>query len=183
MQLLKNPDANVVVNLIGLPLADRPPYFMGLLPRLQEMRGKTGRPHWIVVDETHHLLPAAWEPGQSTLPQQLERMVFITVHPEQIAAAALKAVSTVVAVGDEPEKTIERFCQAVTEKPPRDFSKTAFPAVEAGQVVLWPRGEGTAPIGVRVTLPVKEHHRQSANMPRGNYRPSDAFTSRDRAAN
>ena len=24
---------------------------------------RTGRPHWLVVDEAHHLLPAEWEPG------------------------------------------------------------------------------------------------------------------------
>ena len=50
---LDQPADNLVVNLIGLPLADRPPFFLTLLPRLLEMRARTGRPHWIVVDEAH----------------------------------------------------------------------------------------------------------------------------------
>src|SRR5205085_8832275 len=81
LQMLKDPGKHVVVNLIGLPLADRPPFFLALLPRLQELRARTGRPHWLLVDEAHHLLPAAWEPGQLALPQEMKRVVFVTVHP------------------------------------------------------------------------------------------------------
>ena len=58
MTALVNPANQVVVNLVGLALTDRPSFFLGLLPRLHEMAAKTGRPHWILVDETHHLLPA-----------------------------------------------------------------------------------------------------------------------------
>src|SRR5262249_54527734 len=54
---LDKPGANVVVSLVGLELHDRPPFFAALLPGLQELRVQTGRPHWILVDETHHLLP------------------------------------------------------------------------------------------------------------------------------
>src|SRR6266545_1558770 len=38
LEALSHPGENVVVNLIGLPITDRPPFFLGLLPRLQEMR-------------------------------------------------------------------------------------------------------------------------------------------------
>src|SRR5581483_10858503 len=68
LQLLKNPEQNAVVNLVGLPLADRPPFFLALLPRLLEMRARTARPHWLIVDEAHHLPPASWEPGTLALP-------------------------------------------------------------------------------------------------------------------
>src|SRR5262249_12006236 len=60
LQLLASPKQNAVVNLIGMPVADRPPFFLGLLPRLLELRARTGRPHWLIVDEAHHLLPASW---------------------------------------------------------------------------------------------------------------------------
>ena len=61
--LLEKPQQSVVINLLGIALEDRPAFFNRLLPRLQELRARTGHPHWIVVDETHHLLPAALEPG------------------------------------------------------------------------------------------------------------------------
>jgi len=174
LPLLKSADSNVVINLVGLPLADRPPFFIGLLPRLQEMRAHTGRPHWIIVDETHHLLPAAWEPGIAALPQQPERMVFITVHPEEVASAALKAVSTVLAVGREPEKTIANYCGVIGEAPPRGSAGT-LGENEAGQIVLWQRSTGRAPISVRVTLPAKEHRRHIRKYAEGELPPERSF--------
>src|SRR5258708_21641665 len=80
LQIQAGSGKNIVVNLVGLPLADRPPFFMNLLPRLLELRRRTGHPHWLVVDEAHHLLPASWVPGLNVLPKDLQRTAFITVH-------------------------------------------------------------------------------------------------------
>ena len=63
IQFLGKPDTNGIVNLVGVPIGDRPAFFASLAPRLRELRDRTGRPHWLVVDEAHHLLPAEWEPG------------------------------------------------------------------------------------------------------------------------
>ena len=75
---------NVIVNLLGLPLADRPAFFEKLLPRLELRR--TGRPHWLVIDEAHHLLP---EPtgGEQTPSPPTGGLLLITVHPDQVARA------------------------------------------------------------------------------------------------
>ena len=65
LQLLEKPQQSVVINLLGSALEDRPAFFHRLLPRLQELRARTGHPHWIVVDETHHLLPGSVGAGSS----------------------------------------------------------------------------------------------------------------------
>lgn len=57
LQLLERPDQNAVVNLLGTALEHRPAAFESLLSALLELRGRTGRPHWIIIDEAHHLLP------------------------------------------------------------------------------------------------------------------------------
>ena len=106
LEIMQKPDANLVVNLLGIPLHDRPGFFASLLPRLQELRSKTGRPHWIVLDEAHHLLPAAWQPAASTLPRELGGVLLITVHPEHLSPAMLAAVDTAIAVGPDHEKTL-----------------------------------------------------------------------------
>ena len=54
-------------NLLGVPLADRPAYFAELLPHLRAMRMRTGRPHWLLIDEAHHLLPQALGPRAGAL--------------------------------------------------------------------------------------------------------------------
>ncbi len=55
LRVLDDPASNVAVNLLGLPLEERPRFFGALSSRLQELRARTGRPHWIELDETHHL--------------------------------------------------------------------------------------------------------------------------------
>jgi hydroxymethylpyrimidine pyrophosphatase-like HAD family hydrolase len=129
--------SNVVVNLVGMALADRPPLFLALLPHLLEARARTGRPHWLVVDEAHHLLPVSWEPGSEILPRELQRVLYITVHPNQLARAALAHVDTVLAVGDNPEETIGQFCTVQQETPPDLEPSTG----RKGEVVIWSRTE------------------------------------------
>ncbi len=171
LQLLADPDKHVVVNLIGLPLADRPTFFLSLLPRLQEMRARTGRPHWLLVDEAHHLLPAAWEPAQMALPQEMKRMAFVTVHPDQMSAAVLHSVDLVMAVGEEAEKTIAKFCGVVGERPPRVPAESA----ESTEVVVWRRDGKQAPCRVKLIPSKLEHHRHTRKYAEGELPPERSF--------
>jgi len=56
LQVLRKTSASVVVNLLGVVPEDRPGYLTGLLPELLALRERTGRPHFVVVDEAHHML-------------------------------------------------------------------------------------------------------------------------------
>ena len=60
LAILEDPTINLNVNLLGLPLEDRPFFLAQLIPGLQALRARTGRPHWIVLDEAHHTLPQTW---------------------------------------------------------------------------------------------------------------------------
>ena len=110
--LLTKPEANVVINLLGVEPAERPRFLAKLLPELAKLRAETGRPHWIILDEVHHCLPARWEPATITLPQELPAVIAVTVHPEEVAPDFLAMVSTVVGVGDGAAQVIETFCAA-----------------------------------------------------------------------
>src|SRR5262245_29937934 len=99
---LKRPAQNVVMNLLGIPLDRRPEFFASALARLQELRVETGRPHQIVADEAHHLIPAAWSGAPLAIPQSIGGMILITVHPGQVSARMLAALDALVAVGAEP---------------------------------------------------------------------------------
>jgi len=159
LQLLEKPDVNAVVNLIGLPLHDRPAFFVGLLPRLQELRVKTGRPHWIVVDETHHLLPADWEPAAQTLSHKSASMMFITVHPGQVAHEVLRDIDVVIALGDQPEETLRLFGKGRGESL-RPFPRTAL---LPGEAVVWDPAVSEDPFTMRIApskLDRKRHQRK-----------------------
>ncbi|HJU03952.1 MAG TPA: HAD-IIB family hydrolase, partial [Nitrospiraceae bacterium] len=171
LQLLEKPESNAVINLVGLPLQDRPAFFLGLLPRLQELRAKTGRPHWIVVDETHHLLPSGWDPASLTVSYQLTGMVFITVHPEQVSTAVLHAVDMVIALGEAPEQTVQVFATAVGEAVPPFPS----PTLEPGEALVWSRHEKALPFTLRIAPSKMDRRRHRRKYAEGQLPPDRSF--------
>jgi len=80
LEILRKTASSVAVNLLGVKLEDRPGYLAGLLPELLALRERTGRPHFVVVDEAHHMLPATWDPGATALPGGLKGFLFVTVR-------------------------------------------------------------------------------------------------------
>jgi HAD superfamily hydrolase (TIGR01484 family) len=137
---LADPAHNVVANLLGLALEDRPGFLRELLFRLDELRSRTGRPHRIVIDETHHLLPADMgRPGTGPVPD-VDGVLMIAPHVGTIRPDALKAVDVVLALGDEPDKTMVDFSKAVGVEPPE------IPATQLDRehALGWWRHDGTA---------------------------------------
>jgi hydroxymethylpyrimidine pyrophosphatase-like HAD family hydrolase len=170
LAILENPDNNVVVNLLDVPLADRPAYFDGLMGRLAEVRASTGRPHWIVIDEAHHLLPAERGAGASTLPAESTNLIMITVHPERMAPAALEVVDALLAVGPNPRETIEAFAGAIKEEPPEGVPEDQ----QGGRAVAWLRRDGDVlPFKVApARLDRRRHRRKYAE---GELKPERSF--------
>jgi hypothetical protein len=169
LELLRRPAHSCVLNLLGIPLPDRPAFFDTLLPRLQEMRAHTGRPHWLFVDEAHHLLPAQWRPSPLTLPRELVDLVLITVHPESIAPGLLAAVGTVVAVGARAEDTLRRFAAAARVEPPAPV------AVAEGQAALWCRMQTGPPLAFTVSPSRAERRRHVRKYAAGELGPDKSF--------
>lgn len=110
---LQKPSNQVIVNLMGINVNDRPHFLDQLLPRLQDMRARLGRPHWIIIDEAHHMLPPDWTLPSSETTGALENIVLVTVHPDHIAPSALRAVDTVLAIGTDPGKIFDGFAKTV----------------------------------------------------------------------
>lgn len=169
MTLLQNPRDNVTVNMVGLPMADRPGWFLTLFARLQEMRTRTGRPHWLLLDEAHHLLPTSWQPGAAAVPQKLDRLLMITVHPKDVSATVLKSVNTLIAVGKDPGSTIGDFCKVVGDYAPEQ----KMPELEKHEVLVWSRGHD--PVVVRVLPARVEHHRHTRKYAEGELPPDQSF--------
>lgn len=168
---LEQPDTNVVVNLIGLQLQDRPRFFLSLLPRLQELRSQTGRPHWIVVDETHHLLPTDWESASDFLSEDLKSMIYITVHPEWVSPEVLQDVDIVAALGENPAGTLQDFARAANVHPP-----TMGPVeLEAGEALLWFREGAEPPFKMDIEPSQTERRRHRRKYAEGELPPDRSF--------
>jgi hydroxymethylpyrimidine pyrophosphatase-like HAD family hydrolase len=147
MEILDDPTANVVVNLLAIPLWKRPGYFSELLSSLLQLRLRTGRPHWIIVDEAHHMLSPEAPAHASELSKQFGGLVMVTVHPDQLAPAAIAKVKLAVAIGDAPQERIATFSRQIGQSTPRLPKEEASPqkvlvwSVESAEATFVPRPE------------------------------------------
>ena len=135
-RLLTKPEVSVVANLLAIDPAERPRFLAKFLPEIAKLRSETGRPHWIVLDEAHHCLPAKWHPAPITLPTELPAAIAVTVHPDEVAREFLDLVSTVIGVGDGAIAAIEKFCK-VTARP---IPGPPSPPLVTGSALILARG-------------------------------------------
>ena len=137
---LENPKAQVIVNLVGLPLEDRPAFLLELLPKLQERRLHTGRPHRILLDEAHHLMPKSWRGTPESL-GPLQSMVFVTVHPDRLAPQVLDSVDLAVALGHEPVSTLQSLAE---DHRSRRITAAPVDELKPGEALFWRRARSSA---------------------------------------
>jgi hypothetical protein len=156
MQLLERRQ-NAVLNLVGLPLADRPSFFLALLPRILALRARTGQPHWLIVDEAHHLMPTASQAQvEAAWPDRLGGVALITVHPQHIAARALRGTNVALVVGKEPVANLREFAGAAGHA--LDLPADGV-TLESGEALTWMRDGGPAPLRVK-SIPSRIDHRR-----------------------
>jgi HAD superfamily hydrolase (TIGR01484 family) len=168
---LEKPGTSVVVNLVGLKLQDRPAFFLTLLPRLQELRARTGRPHWILVDEVHHLMPRDWEPAPVVLTQELAGMIYVTVHPDQVAPPVLGTVQLVAALGEAPHSTLRAFADAAGLPTPMVPPVVLGP----GEALLYSSDSGARPFKLKIAPSRTDRRRHRRKYAEGELPPDRSF--------
>jgi HAD superfamily hydrolase (TIGR01484 family) len=145
-QLLCKPDTNAIINLLGIKLEDRPWFFMALFARIRELRARSGRPHWLLMDEAHHMLPVQWQATDQPNPEMLEGVIMVSITPSLVAPSVLRNVDTLIVLGDQPEQMLREFTDASRLAPlqaPRD-------ALDPGVAIIWSKSVKNAPRVVRI---------------------------------
>jgi hypothetical protein len=111
------------------------------------MQTKTGRPHWLVVDEAHHVLPASGHsPGSFLAAEEMLSSILITVEPVRVDPKALFDVNLVIAVGAAPQETFRQFSDHIGLAPP----KIQASETENSLVHLWQCKESGEAVPVRI---------------------------------
>ncbi len=169
LDVLRDPSRNAVVNMLGVAVDHRPEFFARLLPPLVELRTRTGRPHWLVVDEAHHLLPSTWRPA-AELALRPHGTLYVTVHPGSVAKPVLETLNTVLVVGEEPDRRLKELAKVIGKKPP----PVATDRLAPGHTLYWQVGAKSA--HVLKTEPSKsERTRHSRKYVEGNLGPYSFF--------
>jgi hydroxymethylpyrimidine pyrophosphatase-like HAD family hydrolase/energy-coupling factor transporter ATP-binding protein EcfA2 len=166
LEVLKNAGSSISINMLGVPLADRPSYFVGLLPRLQELRARTGRPHWIVIDEAHHLLPSELDSASLSIPSSLGSFALITVHPKSVSKALLDTVNSVIAIGPQPDEIIKEVNEGSGKAWVLPEARVeSGPEVRSGDMLVWQLPETNRPERVALEpakIELRRHKRKYA---------------------
>lgn len=169
LDVLAQPQRSVVVCLLGVPLDDRPGFLEQLLTHLVAMRAQRGRPHWLVLDEAHHLLPSSWSPPEGTGDRPLGDVFLITVHPDRLSRAVLGDVDVLMAIGEPPDETLESFASALE----RAARLPATPHQPGFGAVLFVE-DGRA-LRVKFDLPRGERLRHERKYAAGKLGPDKSF--------
>lgn len=160
LDLVENPDSNVVINGLALRVNERPDFFADLLPGLSSFRRRTARPHWLVIDEAHHLLPKRRDDTRAVLSLELPGTILITVHPEALSTDALRLVTAIIALGPKAKEVVKVFCHETGIEPPKDI-----PSPKGERVLFWRPEKRKKPAMVKVVEPrqsLKRHSRKYA---------------------
>lgn len=170
IKALEDPDLSCVINLLGVPMTDRPGFFERLFFGLLTLRTRRGRPHWIVADEAHHLLPQTQTSSEVLLARELTSLLWITVHPDHVARAALELVDIVIAVGTAPGETLTRFATAVGRSAPAVGGELA-----AGEAIGWEWRADKPPRRFVSIPPRTERRRHDRKYAKGELAPENSF--------
>jgi len=174
VDVLKDPTRNLVINMLGIAVDHRPEFCSQLLPALADLRSRTGRPHFLVIDEAHHMLPASWEPA-AVLPMRPHGALYVTVHPGSVAPNIIETIESVLAVGEHPHETLAELAEV---------AKRPLPPVEPiarlapGHTLYWKLGD--PPVEVATEPPHTERTRHSRKYIEGNLGSDRAFYFRGR---
>jgi hypothetical protein len=154
-QLISRLETNAVVNLLGLKLNDRPRFFLGLFARIQDIRAHTGRPHVLIVDEAHHVLPANWEPAAATMPERLDGVLLVSVTPSLVATPIVRSLDTLIVLDDSPQEMLDEFTSANE----RDAVQSPVVKLDPGWALAWNEDSGQPPLLVQLEPSTTERRR------------------------
>jgi hypothetical protein len=169
LKLIGKLGVNVVINTQSFGAPERPLFFAALLPKVSALRDRTGRPHWLLIDEAHHLLPAARDFSQ-VLPDEIPAAIFITVHPESVATDVLKTVQTVLALGKDAPAVLAKFAKALGGQAPKD----AAPPTQ-DEILLWVPGSDQPPRLVKAMRSQQVHKRHTRKYAEGDLGADRSF--------
>jgi HAD superfamily hydrolase (TIGR01484 family) len=151
IDLLKDPDANAIVNLVSATRPQRTAFIEELLARIQQLRARVGHPHWVIVNEAHRVLSRSWQPIPLDIPQQLEGMMWISSHPSALAPSILLGVNISLTLGPTAAATLIEVAALLKVSVPEVDSVR----VKRGEAIIWSRDNAGVPVKMKLALGVK----------------------------
>jgi hypothetical protein len=173
VRLLRRPGVNVVIGTLPIDLPERERHFRQLLPRLLELKARTGRPHWLVVDEAHHFVPrrAGKDAG---LTQRLAGAIFITPDPKWLAADILQEADTLLALGGAASGIVLAFAKEA------GVAQPSIPRRAPDEALFWSRSSPGECRALKIAAASQTHDRHKGKYAAGDVGEAHSFYFRRR---
>jgi HAD superfamily hydrolase (TIGR01484 family) len=169
-QLLRRPRSSLVLNLSAMSRAEKVAYATKALGAVAGVRSTSGLPHWLILDEAHHVLPADGSPAAELLRPGPESLCMITLTVEDLAPEVRKLPTAVAST--------ELGAFAAALKAVRNGEiPTAIPGgpLERGEAALAWLEEPARAVRFRVARRRVQHRRHVRKYTEGELPPDRSF--------
>jgi len=125
-QLLRRPKTGLVLNLSAMSRSEKVAYGTQAVGAVAAARSLTGMPHWLVIDEAHHIFPADASASVDVLRREGASLCLSTLSADQLARDVRRLPTAVVATD------LATFVGAVKSVLDERESAARVPAVPGG---------------------------------------------------
>lgn len=157
-QLVRHPRTSLVLDLSAMTLAEKNAYATKVLAVVATVRASTGLPHWLVIDEAHHILPAQGSSAADFIRPAAGGLALITLAADGLASSVRPLLTAVASTELAAFRTGLR--SALAARPPSGPALSLDgPPLERGEAALaWLE---PAPRAVRFQVARRRvHHRR-----------------------
>jgi hydroxymethylpyrimidine pyrophosphatase-like HAD family hydrolase len=171
-QLLGRPGDSLVLDLSALARPDKVTYATKVLATANAVRGARGLPHWLVIDEAHHIFPADGSQAMELLPAGAESFCLITLGVDDLPRGIVERVNVIASTDLDSfrtttQKAFGRYVHGLR-------LPTGVP-LERGEAALAWRDAARQAVRVRVSERRIEHRRHVRKYTEGELPPDRSF--------
>jgi hypothetical protein len=167
-QLLHQPRTSLVLNLSAMSRAEKVAYVTKALGAVAAVRAAAGLPHWLILDEAHHVAPADGSPVVELLRPGPESLCMSTLSVTDLAPE-LRALPNVIAATE-----LEAFADAVRAAGGGAPSLSGTPLAQGENAIAWLGPEPRA-LRFRVARRRVQHRRHVRKYTEGELPPDRSF--------
>jgi len=173
-RLFRHSRTSLVLNLSAMSRAEKVNYGAQVLATAAAVRGDRGLPHWIMIDEAHHLMPAEGSPAADALSTAREGICLITLAADMLPPRVVELMNAVAST------ELNTFAEGRRALARREglacFGQMSDAALVPGEMLL-ARVDGPAPQASRFLVDRRRsaHRRHIRKYAEGELPPDRSF--------
>jgi hydroxymethylpyrimidine pyrophosphatase-like HAD family hydrolase len=135
-QLLPRAGTSVVLDLSAMSRTEKVSYATGALATIAAVRARSGMPHWLILDEAHHIAPLEGSSVDAWLRPAAESVCLITLTAGDLSREVLTWVNAVASTDVDAFADGVGKVAAATDRSLAPIADRSAPPLDRGEVVF-----------------------------------------------